>query len=241
MNTSGRTYDEVTSGGGLDQTESEAVVWLLQHVEGLSVGQIAENIHGEVIAPVTHDARRRPALLLVAAILRADLLAEGPDILQDVALDAPHGRVREGLAQDSPLPRVQRLVPGVVGVGDGVGEGIVELGLADVGLEAVDVLEGGVGVEGDAVGAEADDGAVLLVEAPELEVPVALVGVVELVGVGELGDDGAGVLGERVEEDAVDAEREGLRGSACLHTTVRLQDMAYVGEASTQKGGCQGK
>ncbi len=44
---------------------------------------------------------------------------------------------------------MELLVAGVVGVGDGVGKGIIEFSLANIGLEAVDLLEGGIGVEGD--------------------------------------------------------------------------------------------
>lgn len=39
---------------------------------------------------------------------------------------------------------------------------------------------------------------------------VALPGVVQLVAIRELGDERAGILGERVEEDAVDGDREEL-------------------------------
>lgn len=49
------------------------------------------------------------------------------------------------------------LVTGVVGVGYWVSKGVVELGLANVGPEAVNFLEGSVGVENEAVGAKADN------------------------------------------------------------------------------------
>jgi hypothetical protein len=57
------------------------------------------------------------------------------------------------------------------------------------------------------------------VHAPEVEVAVALPGVVELVGVGDLGEEGAGVLGEGVEEDAVDDERGRLGESVRVSGT----------------------
>lgn len=200
----------MASGGSLDQTQSEPVLRALNHVKRLSKAQITQDIHGEVATPITHILRHRPPLLILTRP-GAHLLAEGTHILQDIPLDALHGAVAERLAHDAALARVQRLVARVVRVGDRVGEGVVELGLADVGLEAVDVLERGLRVEADAVGAEAHGGAVALVQAPELEVPVALPRVVELVGVGELGEKGARVLGQRVEEDAVDGQAEGLR------------------------------
>jgi hypothetical protein len=84
-----------------------------------------------------------------------------------------------------------------------VDKGIVELGLADVCAEAVDLLESLVGVEADRVGTETDDRAISLVHAPELELSVALPGVVELVAICDLGEERAWVFGERVEEDSV--------------------------------------
>ena len=82
-------------------------------------------------------------------------------------------------------------------------EGVVEVCLAHIGPEAIDLFKGSGRVEGERVGAEADDGAVSLVETPEFEMAVAFPGVVELVAASESGEDGAWVLGERVEEEAV--------------------------------------
>lgn len=226
----------MTGGSSLDQAQSKAVIGLLQHMEGLSIAQITQDIHSQVIAPITHDPWRRPALLLITPILHANLLTKSPNILQDIPLNAPHGTITKRLTEDSPLPCMQRLIPGVMRIGHGVGKGIVELGLADVGAEAVDVLEGGAGVEGDGVGAEAHHGAVLLVQTPELEMAVAAVGVVELVGVGELGEDGAGVFGEGVEEDAVDGEGEELVGLLVLFSSAGGK--THVDEARAQEGGC---
>lgn len=142
---------------GLDQAQSEAVLRALEHVEGLSKAQVAKNIHGQVVAPVAHVTGLRPTLGLGAAVFHANLLAKGADVAQDVALHLLHGALGEGVGQDTALPGVELLVPGVVGVGRGVHKCIIELGLADVGAEAVDVLEGLVGVEDERVGAEADD------------------------------------------------------------------------------------
>lgn len=91
-----------------------------------------------------------------------------------------------------------------MGVGGRVDEGVVKLGFAHVGLEAIDVLEGGVGVDGERVGPEADEFAVFLVHTPELEMPVTFEGVVGHVAVGQLGEQGTGVFGEGVEEEAVE-------------------------------------
>ncbi len=147
----------MSGGGSLDELQSEAVVGALEHVESLAEAQVAENVHGQVVAPVGHVAGGGPALGVGSAVADANLLAKGADVAENVALHLLHGALGKGVGEDAALAGVDVLVAGVVGVGGGVDKGVVELGLADVGAEAVDFLEGGVGVEGDAVGAEADD------------------------------------------------------------------------------------
>lgn len=64
------------------------------------------------------------------------------------------------MREDAALARVLRLVDAavrVVGVLVG-GEGGVEVALLNGGVEAVDAVEGGCGVGGEAVGAVADEG-----------------------------------------------------------------------------------
>lgn len=152
------TYNEMSGGGSLNQLQGEAVVGALEHVEGLAEAEITENVHGEVVAPVGHVAGAGPALGVGrGAVEHANLLTEGADVAKDVALHLLHGALGESVREDAALAGVDLLVAGVVGVGGGVDKGVVELGLADVGAEAVDFLEGRVGVEGDAVGAEADN------------------------------------------------------------------------------------
>lgn len=81
--------------------------------------------------------------------------------------------------------------------------------------------------------------------APELKVAVALVGVVELVGIGDFGEEGAGILGQRVEEDAVDDETDGLEElgwsvyeSAAGHDeSERAGVSTYIDEASADQDG----
>lgn len=51
------------------------------------------------------------------------------------------------MGEHAALAGVDGLVTSVVGVVNGVGKRVVELGLADVGLEAVDVLQGLAGAE----------------------------------------------------------------------------------------------
>lgn len=226
--------DEMARGGGLDQLQRKAVVGPLQHVEGLAKAEVAQDVHGQVVAPVAHVARLRPALGVGAAIVEANLVAKGADVAQDVALHLLHGTLGEGVRQDAALAGVDVLVARVVRVGGWVDKGIVELGLAHVGLEAVDFLEGLVGVEGDGVGAESNHLAwkicvsnpksggeegvsrasilptIFLVHAPELKVAVALVSVVELVCIGDFGQERTGIFGKGVEEDSVHDETEGL-------------------------------
>lgn len=154
---------------------------------------------------------------------RPDNLAERPRVGEHVPLHLLDSIIRERLRQHAPLPPVQLPVPRVVRVRRGVHERVVEVRLADVRAVGVDGAERGGGVEGEGVGPEADDGAfaclvlarcvvfptdwvswvaagerraltISLVQPPELEVPVALVSVVRLVRVRDLGEPRAGVL-----------------------------------------------
>lgn len=136
----------MSSRGKRHKFQGIAVVWSLQHVEGFAEGQVPEDIHGQVVTPVGHVLGDCPAL---AALTRAeaDLFAKRPHVRQDIALHVFYGRVGEGLRQNAALAGVHILVASVVGVGNGVGKGIVKLGLTHIGLEAVDILEGGIGVE----------------------------------------------------------------------------------------------
>lgn len=195
------TYEEMALGCDADEVDGVAVVGAVEHVEGLAEAEIAQDVHGEPVAPVGHVLGRAPALVVLdGAAVVADGLGEGADVGQHVALDLLDGAVGEGVRQDAALAGVQVLVAGVVGVRGRVHKGVVELGLAHVGAEAVDVLQGRVGVDRERVRAEAHKLAVPLMHAPELEVAVAAPGEVEHVGIGELGEEGARVLGEGVEE-----------------------------------------
>lgn len=191
-------------GSSFDEIQGKAVCRALQHMESLAKAQITENVHSEVIAPVAHLARLGPALVLInRAIHHANLLAESADIAQDISLHLLHGALRKGLGHDTALASMDLLVTRVVRVGGRVDKGIVELGLADVCAEAVDLLEGLVGVEADRIWAETNDRAVSLVHAPKLKLSVALPGVVELVAICDLGKERTWVFGEWVEEDSV--------------------------------------
>lgn len=218
------SYDEMPSSSSLDKTKSKPIIRTLQHMKRLAKAQIAQNVHGQITAPITHILRHRPPLRLLPSA-GTNLLAKRPHVTEDVPLDALHSTIAKRLAHDAPLAGVQLLVARVVRVGDRVGKGVVELGLAHVGLEAVDVLEGGARVKGQGVGAEAHDGAVTLVQAPELEVPVPPVGVVELVGVCEFGEEGTRVLGQRVEEEAVDGQAERVEDAGAEHNAQHAEDV----------------
>lgn len=104
------------------------------------------------------------------------------------------------MTQHPPLPRMRNFVDTAVRV-----EGIfrwwkhgVELRFLDVGAVSVDGFKGARGVEGEAVGAVADNGAVGVVHVLEGEVTGAVPGVVDAVPVGEFGPEGTWVGGERV-------------------------------------------
>lgn len=195
-----------------NQINGIPVVRAIKHVEGLAKAQITQNVHGEPVAPVRHVLGRAPPLpVRDGPAIVANPLAKRPDIRQDISLDLLDGAVRKRMREHAALAGVQVLVAGVVGVGGRVDEGVVEFGLAHVGAEAVDLLQRRVGVDRERVGPEADELAVPLVQAPELKVAVTPPGVVEHVGIGELGQERAGVFGEGVEEEPVDDEAHGLQ------------------------------
>lgn len=110
------------------------------------------------------------------------------------------------MRKNTALARMLRLIDAAVRVIRVLvgGEGGVEVSLLDGGVEAVDAVQGGGGVGGEAVGAVADEGAVFLVHEVEGEVAVAMVGVVYLVPVCDFCEEGAGVGGQRVECQAVE-------------------------------------
>lgn len=202
----GATHDQVPMCCCAHQVDGAAIVRLLQHLKGFSKAQVPQDIHRQPAEPVAHALGLGPALGLGAprAGARAHGVAKGAHVGQDVPLHLLDGGIAEGVGHDAALAGVQLAVAAVVGVGGRVDEGIVELGLAHVGLEPVDVLEGGGGVEGQGIGTEAHDGAIALVHAPELEVAVAAVRVPELVEVGDAREEGAWVGGEGVQEQAVE-------------------------------------
>lgn len=179
-----------------NKLQGKAISRALEHVESLAEAQIAKNIHSKVIAPVAHLSRLGPALSLFSGTLQhTNLLAESTDVTQDVSLHLLHSALGEGLRHDTALTGMDLLIARVMRIGGRVNEGIVEFGLADVCAEAVYLLESLIGVEAKRVGAEADNWAVFLVHAPELELPVTLPGVVELVSICDLSDEWAWVLG----------------------------------------------
>lgn len=58
---------------------------------------------------------------------------------------------------------------------------------------------------------------------PELEVSIALVRMVKLVGIGDLGEEGSGVLGERVEEDSIHDKAKCLYNQSQRPLKIRLR------------------
>lgn len=131
----------MSSSGSLNQVQGKTVVWAFQHAKRLAVAQITEDIHSKVVAPVSHVSRLSPALGIARAVLKANLLAERAYVVEDVPLHLLHGTLGEGVRKHTTLAGVNLLVTSVVSVGHGVGKGVVELCLADIGLEAVDVFQ----------------------------------------------------------------------------------------------------
>lgn len=149
-------------------------------MECFAKAQVPQNIHGEVVAPIGHILGDSPAFALVTST-QANLLAESSDVGQDVSFHLLHGAVAERVADHASLARVQNLVSRIMCIRRRVHECIVEFCLSNVGSETVYLLEGGVRVEGDAVGSETHDAAVALVLTPELKVSVSFPCVVELI------------------------------------------------------------
>jgi len=112
-------------------------------------------------------------------------------------------------------------------------ERLVEFGFLDVPCVdsvTVDILEGRCRVYADCVWGPADNRTVFLVQPVEKEVPVAFVGMPCCNEGGEFAEEGAGVLGEGVQEDPVEEKgEEGYEG-----------DGGEVGEAC-EEGGCRGE
>lgn len=140
-------YKKVPSSGSFNQVQSKAVLRAFQHVESLAVAQIAKDVHSKVVAPVGHVSRLSPALGVGISVLEANLLAESTDVVEDVSLHLLHGTLGKGVREHASLAGVNLLVASVVGVGDGVSKRVVEFSLANIGLEAVDVLEGLLGAK----------------------------------------------------------------------------------------------
>ena len=163
----GLTYNEMSGCRSFDKAQGEPVVFTLQHVESLSKAQVSKNIHSKVITPVGHISGAGPSLGLNAGIFTTNLLGESTNISEDISLHLLHCTIREGMGQNTTLPSMQLFVTSVMGVGSGMDKGIVELGLADIGFESVDLLQGRVRVDADGVGAKADNLAILLVHPPE--------------------------------------------------------------------------
>lgn len=183
-----------------DEVHRITVVRPVEHVERLAEAEIAKDIHCQPVQPVGHVLRRAPTLGLgdLTSIV-ADGLAERADVGEDVTLNFFDGAIRESMREDSSLPSMELLVSGVVRIWGRVHERVVKLGFPDVGSEPVDFFERCIGVEGQRVRAKANHRPIDLMQPPELKMPVSLPCVVEHVGISELGQYGAWVLGQRME------------------------------------------
>lgn len=182
-----------------DKLDGKPIILLLQHSKRLPETEITHHVKSEIIAPIRHILAQPPSLPLLAhnRRARAKPISEGPHVLQNIALHSLHSAIREGMRKNTALARMLRLIDAAMRVIRMLvsGEGGVEVALLDGGVEAVDAVESGGSVGGEVVGAIADEGAVFLVHEVEGEVAVAVVGVVDLVPVCDLCEEGTGVGG----------------------------------------------
>ena len=191
-----------------NQINNMSILLMFQHLKRFSETQIAHDIERKVVAPIRHILHHTPLPLPLisksnqrCSRFRAQFLTEGSDITQDVLLHTLHGIVGKGMREDSPFASVGGFIDAAVcveGILRGREDG-VEIRLLDIGAMAVDGFQSGVGVDGDAVWTKAVDGAVFLVASIEFEMAVTFPGVVNGVPVGDFGEEGTGIFGERVE------------------------------------------
>lgn len=79
----------------------------------------------------------------------------------------------------------------------------IELRFLDIGSMAVDRLQRGIGIDGDAVRSKSEDRAVLLMTAVEIEMSVSIPGMVDGVPVRDFCEERPRILGEGVECETV--------------------------------------
>jgi len=82
-----------------------------------------------------------------------------------------------------------------VGLMHVIGRNLVDGRFSNVCLEAIDILEGRVAVDGHPIWTEADKLAILLMGAVELQMAVSYGGMVEWVPVGDSGEERSGIFG----------------------------------------------
>jgi len=86
----------------------------------------------------------------------------------------------------------------------------VEIGFLDIGLEAVDAMQGRIGIDGDGIWTIADDISIFLVEPIEIQMPGAFPGMVDRVPICDASKKRTWVFGQSVDCQAVDDQ------STCL-------------------------
>lgn len=94
---------QVTLGSTADQVDCETVVWSFEHAECFSKTEVAQNIEGQLVAPIRYILWRRPGRLPGEFGLRShfsNLLAESAYLTQDAFLHGPDRRFTEGMAYD---------------------------------------------------------------------------------------------------------------------------------------------
>lgn len=134
------THHVMTVCSTVDQVHHSALGTVNQHVEAFSKAQLAQDIVSHEAQPIAHVAHDKTLFGLVfvfeddvpAAVgLFSEDRAELADVDQHHVFHALERIVREGVAQDTALLAVHRLVNGIVGVVDALdgGETVVEIRL----------------------------------------------------------------------------------------------------------------
>lgn len=213
---------------GRDQIDRKAVVRMRKHVERFAEAEVAHDVKSEVIGLVGDINRGSEVLGGMRGhrigILRmrggfgvsSEVCAELSNMREDVILHGLDRSVGESLAQHSSLPGVDSLVDGRVCRKCVLRcpERLVEFGLLDIGLKAVNLLQCCVRVERNGIRAKSIDRSIFLMVSPELQMSVAFEGMICAVEVGNLREKWSRILRERMEPDAVDCKAECIDGES---------------------------
>ena len=147
----------MSMGSVANEINCEMIVWFLKHAKCFTKTEVSHNIECQIVAPVSHVLRDTPSLLFDRiAVVRAQSLAKGADVVHDVLFHSLDSIIGEGLRKYSSLACMSSLVNAVVCIGGILGcrEDGVELRFSNVAVEAIDLFQGGIAVDGQTVGSK---------------------------------------------------------------------------------------